>query len=76
MYHKEQHNLHIKDLDHQEREFEAVNRIISPNVLALLDSFPDSQGTRCYIQIMKSIVKSYLDPQLSPLHCIEELGLL
>ena len=71
-YHKDQHNLRYKDLDHQDRQnFEAVNRIISPNVLSLLDSFPDSQGTRCYLQMMKSIVESYLDRHLYPLRRIE-----
>ena len=49
-----------------------MNQIISTNVLALLDSFPDSKGTRCYVQMMKSIVNSYLDKQLSPLRRIEE----
>ena len=41
-------------------------------MLALLDSFPDSKGTRCYVQMMKSIVNSYLDKQLSLLRRIEE----
>jgi len=49
IYHKEHHNLHYKDLDLQDRQnFEAVNRIISTNVLGLLDSFPDSKGTKFY----------------------------
>jgi len=72
-YHKEHHNLRYKDLDHQDRQnFEAVNRIISSNVLGLLDSFPDAKGTKCYLQMVKSIVDSYLDKQLSPLHRVEE----
>ena len=49
-----------------------MNRIISTNLLVLLDSFPDSKGTRCYVQMMKSIVNSYLDKQLGPLRRIEE----
>ena len=73
MYRKNQHNLCLKDLDHQDRQnFEAVNRIINPNLLALLDSILDSQGTRFYFQIMKSIVENYLDHQSSPLCGIEE----
>ena len=72
MYRKNQH-LCLKDLDHQDRQnFEAVNRIINPNLLALLDSIPDSQDTRLYLQMMKSIVESYLDCQSSRLCGIEE----
>ena len=41
-------------------------------MLALLDSFPDSKGTRCYVQMKKSIINSYLDKRLSPLRGIEE----
>jgi len=72
-YHKEHHNLWYKDLDHQYRQnFETVSWIISTYVLGLLDSFPDSKGINCYLQMVNSIVDSYLDKQSSPLHCIEE----
>ena len=43
-FNKEQYNLCFKDLDHKDRQnFEAVNRIINTNVLALLDHFPDAK---------------------------------
>ena len=72
-FNKEQHNLRFKDLDHKDRQnFEAVNRIINTNVLALLDHFPDAKGTKCYLQLIKSVVDSYLNKQLDPLSRIKE----
>ena len=44
---KEQHNLRVKDLDHQNRQnTEAVIRFTSENVIILLDEFPDALGTK------------------------------
>ena len=72
-YSKEHHKLRLKDLDHQDRQnFEAVSRITSPNVLALLDTLPNGKGTKLYLQVVRSIVDSYLDKHLVPLRCIEE----
>lgn len=72
-YSKEHHNLRLRDLDHQDRQnFEAVSRIISPNVLGLLDTLPNAKGTKLYLQVVKSIVDSFLDKQLEPLSRIEE----
>ena len=62
---KEHHNLRLKDLDHQDQQnFEAVSRITSTNVLALLDTLPDSKGTKFYLQVIKSIVDSFIDKHL------------
>jgi len=69
-YSKEYQNLRLRDLDHQDvQNFEAVSRITSPNVLALLDNLPNSKGTKCYLQV---IVNSFLDKQLEPLNRIED----
>lgn len=70
---KEQHNLRAKDLDHQDRQnFEAVLRITSDNVISLLDEIPDSKGTKYYLQMMKSILESYLNKQLDPITRIKD----
>jgi len=41
--------------------------------LALLDSLLISKGTKCYLQVVKSIVDSFLDRQLEPLNRIEDV---
>ena len=65
---KEQHNLRVKDLDHQDRQnFEAVLRITSKNVLSLLVEFPDSKATKAYLEVIWNIVASFLDKELKPL---------
>lgn len=69
---KEQHNLRVKDLDHQDRQnFEAVLRITSKNVLSLLAEFPDSKATKAYLEVIWNIVASFLDKELKPLERIE-----
>ena len=67
---KEQHNLRAKDLDHQ--NFEAVLRVTSENVMDLLDEFPDAKGTKAYLQVLKSIIGSYLNKDLDPISRIKE----
>ena len=72
-FRKEQHNLRVKDLDHQDRQnFEAVIRLTSENVITLLDEFPDALGTKYYLLMMKNIIYSYLKKDLSPLQRIED----
>jgi len=39
-FRKEQHYLHLKDLDHQDKQnFEAVTRLTSSNIISFLDEF-------------------------------------
>lgn len=72
-FRKEQHNLRLKDLYHQDRQnFEAVNRLTSANVLSLLDEFPDTLGTKYYLLVIKNIVNSFLQKDLSPLQRIQD----
>ena len=69
---KAQHNLRVKDLDHQDRQnFDSAVRISSPNVLALLDELVDAKGTKYYLLIIKSVIDSYLSKELDPLSRIE-----
>ena len=49
-----------------------MSRITSPNVIALLDTLPNAKGTKFYLQVVKSIVDSFLDKHLEPLSRIEE----
>lgn len=70
---KEQHNLRAKDLDHQDRQnFEAVLRITSDNVISLLDEILDFKGTKYHLQMVKSILESYLNKQLDPIARIKD----
>ena len=74
-FRKEQHNLRLKDLDHQDRQnFEAVSRLTSANinVISLLDEFPDTLGTKYYLLVIKNIVNSFLKRDLSPLQRIQD----
>ena len=70
---KEQHNLRLKDLDHQDRQnFEAVNRLTSSNVISLLSEFPDALGTKYYLVVVRNIIDSFLKKDLSPLQRIQD----
>ena len=72
-YSKEHHSLRLRDLYHQDcQNFEAVSRITNPNVLASLDTLPDSKDTKCFLQVVKSVVNSFLDKQLQPLKRIKD----
>ena len=65
LFHKEQHNLRMKDLSHEDRQnFEAVLRLTSPNVLSLLGEIPDAKGTKFYLEVTKNIADSYLNKEL------------
>ena len=72
LYGKDRHGLRGRDLDHQDRQnFDAVTHII--NALHLLDDFPDAVGTRCYVDVMRSAIDSYLDKILTPAERLEEI---
>ena len=72
-FRKEQHNLRLKDLDHQDKQnFEAVSRLTSINVISLLDEFPDTLGTKYYLLVIKNIVNSFLKKDLPPLQRIQD----
>ena len=72
-FRKEQHNLRLKDLDHQDKQnFEAVSHLTSANVISLLDEFPDTLGTKYYLLVIKNIVNSFLKKDLSPLQRIQD----
>ena len=60
---KDTHGLRCRDIDHRDKQnFDAVEHIISASYL--LESMPDAMGTKCYIDLMKASVYSYLDKSL------------
>jgi len=70
-FHKEQHNLRLRDLDHQDRQnFDAVTRLTNINVLSLLNEFPDAVGT--ILLACDKKIESYLRKDLFPLQRIED----
>ena len=69
-FERDQHGLREKDVDHRDKQnFESVLRIIK--AISLLDSIPDAVGTKCYIEIMRCVVDSFLNKNLSPLSRIQ-----
>ncbi len=71
LYGKEKHGLRTRDIDHRDKQnFDAVGHLIKASYL--LDDLPDAVGTNYYINVMKSVVDSYLDKSLSPKQRIEE----
>ena len=69
---KETHGLRRRDIDHRDKQnFDAVEHIISASYL--LESMPDAIGTKCYIDLMKASIYSYLNKSLSPEKRLEEM---
>ena len=69
---KDQHGLRERDVNHKDKQnYEAISRIIGAS--HLLDEIPDATATRCYIEVIQSIVDSYLDKSLDPVSRIEKM---
>ena len=65
LYGKEKHGLRARDIDHRNKQnFDAVGQLIKAS--HLLDELPEAVGTKYYINVMKSVVDSYLDKSLDP----------
>ena len=72
LYGKEKHGLRARDIDHQDKQnFDAVGQLIKAS--HQLDDLPEAVGTKYYINVMKSVVDSYLDKSLDPAKRIEEI---
>ena len=72
LHDKDQHELRARDLDHQDRQnVDAVIHII--NASNLLHDYPDTVGTQCYVDVMRSVIDSYLDKSLTPAERLEEI---
>lgn len=71
-YQKDQHGLREQDLNHQDKQnYDAVLRIV--NASHLLDNIAEAHATKCYVELMKSVIDSFLDKSLDPLVRIEKL---
>lgn len=69
---KEAHGLRRRDIDHRDKQnFDAVEHIISSS--HLLEELPDAIATKCYIDLIKASVYSYLDKELSPEKRLHEM---
>ena len=69
---KEQHFLREKDLNQKDRQnFDAVQHIM--NACHLLQQIPGSLGTKCYVEIIKNVVDSYLDKSLDTVSRLEKI---
>lgn len=53
------------------QNYDAVLHIIRAS--ELLDNIPDATGTKCYVEVMQSVVESYLNKSLDPLTRIEKI---
>ena len=72
LYGKEKHGLRARDIDHRDKQnFDAVGQLIKAS--HLLDELPEAVGTKYYMNVMKSVVDSYLDKSLDPAKRIEEI---
>lgn len=59
---KDKHLLSLSDLKPEDKmNFSAAEKICSLQVIKLLESVPDSQGTRAYLKIMHLSIASFLD---------------
>ena len=69
---KEQHFLREKDLNQKDRQnFDAVQHIM--NACHLLQQIPGFLGTKCYAEIVKNVVDSYLDKSLDTVSRLEKI---
>ena len=68
---KDQHCLREKDIDHKDRQnYDAVLHIV--NASHLLDKIKDANATRCYVELIGSVISSYMDKSLDPLSHVEK----
>ena len=71
-FQKDLHGLRLKDINHKDRQnFQAVLNIASAG--HLLTKIPKANGTKCYVELIKFVIDSYLDYDLDPLSRIENL---
>lgn len=63
---KDQHGLREKDINHKDKQnYDAVLHITSKCVMSLLGQIPDAQGTLMYLKLIRNVIDSYLDKELS-----------
>ena len=73
-FEKDQHGMKLKDIDCRDKQnYEAILRITSPSVFAMLEKIPDAKATIQFLKILQYFVDSFLDKKLSPLARIQKV---
>ena len=71
-YQKDKHKLRKRDIEHKDKQnFQAVLNIISTG--DLLTEIPQANGTKCFNNLIRDVIDSYIDKSLNPLDKIEKL---
>ena len=71
-FQKDQHGLRLRDINHKDKQnFQAVRNITAAS--HLLSDIPQSDATKCYIELIKCAMDSFLDQQMHPLERIKDL---
>ena len=75
IFHKGEHRLREKDLNEKDKQhYESVMRITSTSAFDMIKKkIPDALGTYYYLEVLRCVVDSYLDKQLSPLVRVEKI---
>ena len=69
---KDQDGVRMRDINHKDKQnFEAVMRITHPTFLKVLQQIPDAQGTIEFLRVMRCVVDSYLDENITALDRIQ-----
>ena len=69
---KDKHGIRAKDLDSKDKQnFAAVEHLIKAS--HFLGALPDALGTKCYLEVTKAAVYSYLEKSISPEQRLEEI---
>ena len=71
-FQKDQHGLRLRDINHKDKQnFQAIINITSAS--HLLAKIPKAEATKCYVELIKCVMDSYLDKSLDPLTRIEKI---
>jgi hypothetical protein len=70
---KDQHGLRERDINHKDKQnYDAVLHITSESVMSLLKKIPDAKGTHAYLDVLRSVIDSFLDKKLDKLTRIKK----
>lgn len=65
---KDQHGLRERDINHKDKQnYDAVLHMTSESVMKLLTKIPDAKGTHAYLDVVRSVIDSFLDKKLDSL---------
>ncbi len=70
---KDQHCLRERDINHKDKQnYDAVLHMTSESVMSLLKKIPDAKGTHAYLDVLRSVIDSFLDKKLDKLTRIKK----